>query len=102
MHGYYGRLDARTLRADLAPPTRHEVTNGIKVQVLDGILFVNQPFAGSALNYCADPVTGRRRTSLSLPHTAVILTADSRFLYYLEGTNFHVLARAPIPVRCRG
>jgi len=70
-------------------------------RVLDGILFITQPFGGGSRNYCADPATGRRRLALALPQDAEILSADRRFFY--DGvTDSTVLVRSPIPGRCRG
>jgi len=76
---------------------------GLGITLAGGILWVSQSGAGPGDVYCADPVTGERRASLSLPAHVQFLGADERYVYYSIGLprSAPELARAPIDPRCR-
>lgn len=104
MAGGFFRLDVDTLKMKTTRTGRPAVmpSNGIRAQVIDGILWVTQPAGGSALNYCGDPVSGRPRAALPLSGDSLFLTADTTSLYYEPvDTSRAELARAPINPGCR-
>jgi Protein of unknown function (DUF4232) len=102
MAGSFFRLDVNTLKiTHTQGPAVMIATNGIRAQVIDGILWVTQPAGGSPRNYCGDPVTGSRRAPLPLSGDSLFLTADTTSFYYepLE-TSPAEIVRAPIDPRC--
>lgn len=104
MIGYIERVDVNTLRPTPPREPIGETSNGIRAQVIDGILWVTQGGLGGAKdNYCGDPVTGRKRAPLprALERAGDFLTADANNIYYLGGPAQHDLIRAPIDPRCR-
>ena len=60
MQGYVEQLDVEVLKP-LHPHVPVFDTNGVRAQVIDGILWISQPDGGPSRNYCADPVGGRAR-----------------------------------------
>lgn len=105
MAGYFGQLNVRTLkpRRTYALGTGAEMaSNGIRAQVIDGILWVTQPGGGAAWNYCANPLSGRPRLVLPGPERrGAFVTADAHRLYYLAGPYDRTLMSATIPSGCR-
>jgi streptogramin lyase len=103
MMGRYGRLDVRTLRPTRTQgPAVDQASNGIRAQVIDGILWVSQPDGGPQRNYCGNPATGQVRATLPAAlQKGVFLTADTDHLYYLRGPLNKDLMAAPIDPRCR-
>jgi hypothetical protein len=102
MMGYVERLSITAMAPD--PATRAEGTNGITVRVADGLAWVSQE-AGSARDYCADPVTGRAlgRVPLPQPDQDYMTAVTDRYVYYLapagSGTGFN-LRRLGTPAGC--
>lgn len=105
MAGYFGQLNARTLKPSWTVPTgpRAELpSNGIRARVIDRILWVTDPGAGAPLNYCGNPRTGRARVALPAPERrGVFVTADAQRLYYLAAPYDRTLMSATIPAGCR-
>ncbi len=109
MQGYAERIDLRGLNAAGNPTTlgtgRQTRTlipgsNGVQARVIDGILWVSQIGGGEERNYCADPLSGRPRARLRFGRFSLLVTADSRFIYYEPSAQNEIL-RAPIDPRCR-
>jgi hypothetical protein len=102
MAGYVGFLDAETLRplhSQLPPP---QTTNGVRADVIDGILWISQPDGGPSRNYCAQPAGGQPRLAMPLAvQRGEFLTADSSRIYYLNAVGAGSLFSAPIPAACR-
>jgi hypothetical protein len=103
MEGGFFRLDVNTLKiTPTQGPATVVDTNGIRAQLIDGILWVTQPAGGGQRNYCGDPATGRARARLPLSGDSVFLTADTTNFYYEPlDTSPAEIARAPIDPRCR-
>jgi len=79
-------------------------TNGIRVVVSDGILWVTQVAGGPQRNYCGNPVSGQPRAALGLPAQSWLLAVGPTDFYYINGGatgTLGELVRAPIDPRCR-
>jgi hypothetical protein len=100
MMGYAERFDATTLAA--SPGTRAEGTNGIAVQVADGLAWVTSG-GGPGPGFCADPSSGRILAPLKLPEPDRILAIGPGQLFYAapapDGSE-HV-EHEPLPSGCR-
>ena len=76
--------------------------NGIRAQMLDGILWVTQPAGGRQLNYCANPLNGATRASLQFGPEAQLLTAGAGHVYYVQNAQarYATLDSVRISPRC--
>jgi hypothetical protein len=102
MLGYVERFSAATMAPD--PATRFAGTNGINVNVADGVVWVTDLVGGAGSNYCADPVTGRKLATIPLPDLSEdsLLAVSSQYLYYrVPAGNGFALRKAPVPAACR-
>jgi hypothetical protein len=102
MLGYVERFGTATM----APSQATDVagTNGIRVRVADGVVWITDLVGGASRNYCANPVTGRRLGPIPMPHLSedYLLAVSGQYLYYQEpvGNGFE-LKTAHVPVACR-
>jgi hypothetical protein len=112
MMGYVQRLDAASMTADRSTcwegkstSTCVSGTNGITARVADGLLWVTQVAGGTARNYCADPVDGRKLAPIELPHPTqdiVLAIAPQQIFYAAPGPKGgQYLRPEPIPSACR-
>jgi hypothetical protein len=112
MMGYVQRLDATSLTADRSTcwegqstSTCVTGTNGITARVADGLLWVTQVAGGSARNYCADPLDGRKLAPIELPEPTqeIVLAIAPRQVFYAapgpKGGQY--LRQESIPGACR-
>jgi hypothetical protein len=103
MAGGSWRIAVNTLR-----PTRTQAlpipAQQSSAQLINGILWVTEPFGANTLTYCADPVTGRVRARLPLlVGNSKFLTANATSIYYLDEplqSSSATLERAPLDRRC--
>jgi len=101
MLGYIERFQTATVTPQAA--TRVEGSNGIGASVWDGALWVSDEAAGSALNYCADPATGRRLATLPLPDLAqdYLMTVAGGLIYYsAPASDGFAIRTVPVPAAC--
>ena len=101
MMGYVERFTAATLTPEQA--TVVEGTNGIRVMLADGALWITSPAGGTRLNYCADPVTGHRRSPiplLDLNQDFLLAVGPADLYYSVPATNRMRLERTAIPAAC--
>jgi hypothetical protein len=103
MLGYVERLTTATLTR--VRSTQLEGTNDIGVRVADGAAWITDGVGGSARNYCADPVTGRRLAALPLPDFSqdYLLAVGAGVLYYAafdSSGNGWRIATVPVPAAC--
>jgi hypothetical protein len=100
MMGYAERFDATTLAA--SPGTRAEGTNGIAVQVADGLAWITSG-GGPGPGFCADPSSGRILARLKLPQADRLLAIGPGQLFYaapaLNGSEY--VEHEPLPSGCR-
>jgi hypothetical protein len=103
MMGYVERFQTAAMTPD--PATLVEGTNGIRANLWDGALWVSNQAGGTAVNYCADPSTGRRLAPL--PFRAInqdTLEAvgghDLYYSYFASDGSRSRIAAAPIPAAC--
>lgn len=111
MMGYVQRLDATSMTPDHACPEGSASstcvlgTSDITARLANGLLWVTQVAGGEARNYCADPVSGRKRASIRLPNPAadeVLAIAPDRVFYAAPGPKAaQYLRQMPIPSGCR-
>lgn len=103
MMGYVERFSTAGMTPDRA--TQVEGTNGIRAQILNGVLWVTNPVGGTARDYCANPGTGRRLAALPFPDMSrdTLLAVGGDNLYYArsthDGDGFGIAA-VPIPAAC--
>jgi hypothetical protein len=107
MLGYIERFSA----ASLTPQARTQVhgSNGLHADVWGGKLWVRDQAAGPALNYCADPATGRRLATLPLPDLGedYLMAVTGGRIYYSvpasssvpAGSGF-AIRTVPVPAAC--
>lgn len=105
MMGYVERYRTAAMTPDGA--TLVEGTNGIRVGVWDGRLWVHGPDGGTHTNYCADPGTGHRLATLIMPYSSqpVLLAVGEKDFYYSYATADGIrsrIAAAPLPAACSG
>ena len=101
MAGRVFRLNVDTMKATRTQAPAID-TNGIRAQVIDGILWVTQTAGRTARNYCGDPATGRSRAPIALPTSAEFLTADTSHVYYEPvDTSPAEVGRIPTDPGCR-
>ena len=100
MLGYAERFDATTLAPD--PGTRAEGTNGIAVQVADGLAWITSG-GGPGPGFCADPSSGRVLAGLQLPQPDRLLAIGPRQLFYAapapDGSEY--VDQEPLTGSCR-
>lgn len=101
MMGYVLRLNLATLRISTGSP-RPTGTNGIRAQLIGGVLWVSQLAGGPQRNYCGDLRSGVSRAPVKLPAWGQFLTADSTSVYYVPDANHRrqELDREAIDPRC--
>ena len=101
MMGYAERFDARTLVP--SPGTRVEGTNGITVQVADGLAWVSPGAGGPGLGFCADPSSGRVLARLMLPQPDRLLAIGPGQLFYAAPApdESECVEQEPLPGGCR-
>jgi hypothetical protein len=101
MLGYVERFTVAGMTPD--PATDVGGTNGIRVIVADGVVWITDGVGGAGRNYCANPVTGRRLATIPLPDLDqdYLLAVSPRYLYYEApaGNGSHVKT-APVPAAC--
>lgn len=99
--GYVERLDATTLAPN--PGTQVEGTNGITVQVADGLTWVYPRLGGPGPSFCADPSSGRVLARLKLPPQDYLLALGPHQLFYAapapNGNEY--VEQEPLPSGCR-
>jgi hypothetical protein len=107
MLGYVSKLDLHTMLYAIGGEGHPgvlgaETTNGVRVDIVDGIVWISQFAGGSQSNYCADPRTARPRASLPAGGQTAFLTADDRYVYTdtALARGFR-LTRGAINPRCR-
>jgi hypothetical protein len=99
MMGFVQRLDLGTLRPTTSP---FSGTNAIGVRLIDGRLWITQPFGGPERNFCADPRTGRPRARLTYPISSEFLAADRSRVYFAPHMSQRTsLDQIRIPAGCR-
>jgi DNA-binding beta-propeller fold protein YncE len=101
MLGYIERFQTATVTPQAG--TRVEGSNGIGASVWDGALWVSDEAAGPALNYCADPATGRRLATLPLPDLGqdYLMTVAGGLIYYsAPGSDGFAIRTVPVPAAC--
>lgn len=101
MMGYVERLDAATLAAGAA--TRVRGTNGIRVDLWDGELWVSNQGGGPSRNYCADPANGRRLATSPLPDLVQdfpMTVVGHRMYYSVSVGNGFKIRTVPVPAAC--
>lgn len=102
MMGYVERFETSGMTPDRA--TQVEGTNGIRAQILNGVLWVTNPMGGSARNYCANPGTGHRLATLPFPdmNKDTLLAVGGDDLYYSHSADDggSGIAAVPIPAAC--
>lgn len=101
MMGYVERFRTAAMTPDEA--TQVEGTNGIRVRIWNGVLWVTNPVGGPARNYCADPGTGRRLATLSLPdmNEDTLLAVGGKDLYYSQSSDGGSrIAATPVLAAC--
>ena len=103
MMGYVERYQTAAMTPDAA--TKVEGTNGIRAGLWDGLLWVHGPAGGAATNYCAEPRTGRRLATLTMPFRSqpVLLGVGAKSFYYSYSASDNYrwrIAAAPIPAAC--
>ncbi|HET9103740.1 MAG TPA: hypothetical protein VFN55_10345 [Solirubrobacteraceae bacterium] len=102
LQGYVQQLDAGTLRPTSATLPPLGTTNGVRASVDDGILWITQNGGRPSVNYCADPVTGRRRVTLPAPvDRGRVVAEDAARIYYVTESFPGALMSLRIPRRCR-
>ena len=105
MMGYVSKLNLRSMRYIVGRegfPGLHGGTNGVQVDVIDGLVWISQLAGGRQSNYCADPRTGRPRATLAVGPETGFLTADNRYVYTDTALEHGWrLTRLAIPARCR-
>ena len=88
----------------LAPQSLTQVsgTNAIQAALADGVLWVTAPPGARGLNFCADPVTGRRLASIPLPDSSqdTFAAVDSVYVYYTYYSGGTRVGRAQVPAAC--
>jgi outer membrane protein assembly factor BamB len=101
MMGYAERFDAETLTP--GPGTRVEGTNGITVQVADGLAWVSPGAGWPGPGFCADPSSGRVLAPVKLPQADRLLAIGPGQLFYAapapDGSEY--VEREPLPGGCR-
>lgn len=101
MLGYIERFQMSTVTPQAV--TRVEGTNGIAANIWDGVLWVSNEAAGAALNYCADPATGRRLATLPLPDLVrdYLITVHAGTIYYsVPASDGFAIRAVPAPAGC--
>lgn len=102
MMGYVERFQTSGMTPDRA--TQVKGTNGIRAQILNGVLWVTNPVGGSARNYCANPGTGHRLATLPFPDMSkdTLLAVGGDDLYYSHSADDggSGIAAVPIPAAC--
>jgi len=101
MMGYIERFRAAGLAPD--PATQLEGTNGIRVRVASGLVWITEG-ANPSHDYCADPVTGHVLARLPLPDPFQdgVLAVSSRYVYYDSPADHgFYLERLTVPAACR-
>jgi hypothetical protein len=100
MMGYAERFDATTLAP--SPGTKVEGTNGITVQVADGLAWVTSG-GGPGPGFCADSSSGRVLARLKLPQADRLLAIGPGQLFYAapapNGSEY--VEQEPLPSGCR-
>jgi hypothetical protein len=104
MEGFIQRYRTSTLAP--VSGTAVEGGNAISVVVADGLAWVLRAEPETDVNYCADPVTGRKLAAISLPGPArdSVIGIWGQDVYYAastgqdEGTH---LKRITVPAACR-
>jgi hypothetical protein len=100
MMGYVERFDATTLAP--SPGTQVEGTNGITVQVADGLVWVTSG-GGPGPSFCADPLSGRVLARLKLPQPDRVLAIGAGQLFYAapapNGDEY--VEQEPLPGGCQ-
>jgi hypothetical protein len=80
LRGYVERFAAQTLAPNAG--TQVEGTNGITVQVADGLAWVYPGLGGPGPGFCADPSSDRVLAQLKLPQTDHLLAISPHQLFY--------------------
>jgi len=101
MMGYVERFGTAPLKADGA--TQVEGSNGIRVDLWDGDLWVTNQGGGRSRNYCADPATGRRLAASPLPDLTqdhLMTVAEQRVYYSVPAGSGFQIRTVPVPAAC--
>jgi hypothetical protein len=101
MLGYIERFAAGSMTPQAG--TRVNGSNGLHADVSNGTLWVVSEAAGPALNYCADPVTGRRRATLPLPDLGqdYLMAVMGGLIYYsVPASSGFAIRTVPVPAAC--
>ena len=112
MMGYVQRLNAASMTADRSTCWEGQITrtcvsgtNDITARVANGLVWVTQVAGGTARNYCADPVDGRKLASIGLPQPnqdIVLAIAPHQIFYGAPGPKGgEYLRQETIPSACR-
>jgi hypothetical protein len=99
--GYIERFAAGSMTPQAG--TRVNGGNGLHADVSNGTLWVTSEAAGPALNYCADPATGRRLATLPLPDLArdyLMAVTGGRIYYSVPASAGFVIRTVPVPAAC--
>jgi isopentenyl-diphosphate Delta-isomerase len=103
MLGYVERFTVATMTPDTA--TDLGGTNGIRVIVADGVVWITDGTGGAGRNYCANPVTGRRLAAIPLPNLDqdYLLAVSPRSVYYeAPASNGSYVRTVKVPGACTG
>ena len=101
MLGYIERFAAGSMTPQAG--TRVNGSNGLHADVSNGTLWVISEAAGPALNYCADPATGRRRATLPLPDLGqdYLMAVTGGLIYYsVPASSGFAIRAVPVPAAC--